>query len=132
MKKSKKRKGKRKPVSLIEVCEITSMSHYIVIAETGSVINASSSGLLIEIHRKDFLTEDLKGTLNLDHLIGQEIAFFIPQMNIDLDGSIARTEHRGNGIFHIGFQFSQNIPEYWRECLIDLLPSGAHSFDNVL
>ena len=67
MKKSKKRKGKRKPVSLIEVCEITSMSHYIVIAETGSVINASSSGLLIEIHRKDFLTEDLKGTLNLDH-----------------------------------------------------------------
>ena len=43
-------------------------------------------------------------------------------MNLDLDGRVVRASHIGRGAFEIALEFSEDIPEYWRECLVDLLP----------
>jgi hypothetical protein len=55
-------------------------------------------------------------------LVNQRVVLFLPQMNLDLDGTVMRTKHIGKGQFELGIKFSDDVPEYWRECLIDLLP----------
>ena len=69
------------------------------------------------------IPEDLKNNLTLDRIIGESVVMFLPQMNLDLDGTIRRAHHKGKGVFEIAVDFSEGVPEYWRECLIDLLPS---------
>lgn len=46
----------------------------------------------------------------------------IAQMDLDIDGYIARTRMLGNGVFEVAVDFSQDAPHYWLECLYDLLP----------
>ena len=117
-----RRMANRKPVDQIEVTEITSLSNYKVLVKKGFIVDASSTGLLLQVERKDLIPQDLKTNLCLDSLVGQQIVLFLPQMNLDLDGTVNRTVHKGKGIFEIALVFSKEVPEYWRECLIDLLP----------
>ena len=84
---------------------------------------------MIQIERKDLLPTDLKSNLSLDSLIGQQVVLFLPQMNLDLDGTVNRTAHKGKGCFEIAIEFSRDVPEYWRECLIDLLPAPGEMED---
>lgn len=121
--KSERRAADRKSVDGIEVSELTSLSNYRVLAKKGIIMDASITGLLIRIDRKDLVPEDLKTNLSLDSLVGQQVVLFLPQMNLDLDGTVNRTAHKGRGSFEIAIVFSKEVPEYWRECLIDLLPS---------
>lgn len=51
-------------------------------------------------------------------------------MNLDLDGTVNRTLHKGRGNFEIAIEFSRDVPEYWRECLIDLLPAPGEMEDD--
>ena len=118
-----RRAAKRKQIRIVECSELTSLSNYTVVAKLGHILDASITGLLIEIQRDDIIPENLKKNLSLDNLLGQHIALFLPQMNIDLDGVVTRTEHKGKGNFHVAVEFSADIPLYWRECLIDLLPN---------
>ena len=43
-------------------------------------------------------------------------------MDLDITGIIVRTKHCGEGIFEVGIDYTSDAPEYWRECLCDLLP----------
>ena len=118
-----KRAAKRKEIGIIDFSELTSLESYTVIASSGFVVDASSTGLLIQINRDDIVDADIKSHLNLDTLMGQPVALFLPQMSLDLDGYIVRTSHKGKGQFQIAIEFGGSIPEYWRECLIELLPN---------
>jgi glycine cleavage system aminomethyltransferase T len=44
-------------------------------------------------------------------------------MNIEISGRIARTKLLGKQGFEIGIDYAEDAPEYWRECLVDLLPA---------
>ncbi len=119
---AEKRTAYRKLTETIDVIDLTSMSNYAVIASTASIINASTSGFLMHIHRNDLNSNELKNNLSLNSLLNEKVVLFLPQMNLDLEGIIMRTKHLGKGVFEIAAQFSPDVPDYWKECLIDLLP----------
>jgi hypothetical protein len=118
-----RRSSARKNVDFIQVNDLTAISDYSVIAKYGQIINASTTGFLLEIDRKDLIPEELKNNLTLEATMGQQVVLYLPQMNLDLDGTIVRASHAGRGKFVIAVDFSPEVPEYWRACLIDLLPA---------
>jgi hypothetical protein len=120
--KMEKRYVERKLVDSIEVSELTSLSTYDVVAKKGYIKDASIKGFLLIIKRTDIENPDLKNSMDLSALLNQKFVLFLPQMNLDLDGTVTRTKHVGKGQFELGIEFSVDVPEYWRECLIDLLP----------
>lgn len=121
----------RKTVNSVVFHDLTSLKDYSLLAQQGYLVDASLNGFLIEINRADLKSEDLKKNLHLDGLVGQKIALFLPQMNLDLDGTIVRAAHVGRGSFEIAVKFSADVPEYWRECLIDLLPGPGELDDHA-
>lgn len=122
MKNAERRIAQRKSVDPIEVAELTSLQHYKVLARAGQIVDASTSGLLMSLTRKDLIPKELRENLSLKDLVGQHVVMYLPQMNLDLDGTITRADHVGRGVFEIGIRFSDDVPLYWRECLVDLLP----------
>ena len=118
-----KRVAPRKNTEFIQVNDLTHVDNYNVIARFGQIINASASGFLLEIMRSDIVPQELRSTLSLDAILGQQVVLYLPQMNLDLDGKICRANHTGKGKFVIAIEFSAEVPEYWRECLIELLPA---------
>ena len=119
---AERRRKERKNVDSIEFAELTSLTRYSVIANSGHIVDASASGFLIEVDRNHLVDPRTRSNLDLSAIIGEEVALYLPQMNLDLDGKIVRAHHIGNGVFEVGIMFSPDVPEYWRECLVDLLP----------
>ena len=117
-----RRIASRKEVDFIQVNDLTSVHDYSVIAKSGQIINASTSGFLLELCREDLVPEELRSNLSLETTLGQQVVLYLPQMNLDLDGTISRATHKGNGVYEVAVEFSADVPEYWRACLIDLLP----------
>ncbi len=127
--KAERRISDRKIIDGVSISELTSLDNYNVIANTGLIVDASSSGFLIVIDRSDLASEEYRGGLSLESLNGQQVALFLPQMNLDLDGVITRAKYIGKGQFEVSIQFSMEVPEYWRECLVDLLPDPGEFED---
>ena len=119
---AKNRIAERKVTEVIDIIDITSLTSYIIIAKSATMVNASTSGFLMQVKRADLEPEDLKSNINIDTIVNEKIVLFLPQMNLDLEGIITRTKHLGKGVFEVAAQFSPNVPNYWKECLIDLLP----------
>lgn len=117
-----RRVAERKAVDYIQVNDLTSVNDYSLIAKTGIIINASSSGFLMELHREQLVPEDLRSNLSLEGALGRQVVLYLPQMNLDLDGIISRATHVGKGVYQLAVDFSSDVPTYWRDCLIDLLP----------
>jgi hypothetical protein len=89
----------------------------------GTVINASSHGMLLHIRREDIIPRSLKNSLSLDSLIGSMVMIRIEEMNLELSGKISRTRLLGKEGFELALDYSKDAPQYWRECLMDLLPT---------
>lgn len=120
----------RKDIDYIQVNDLTAVSDYKVIARSGQITNASTTGFLLEIKREDLVPEDLRNNISLSATLGQQVVLYLPQMNLDLDGTISRADHKGKGRFVVAIEFSPDVPEYWRACLIDLLPQpGEHEYE---
>lgn len=120
---AERRLAERKSVDPIVVSDVTSLSNYTVIAKSACIIDASTRGFMLSVKRNELLPKDLRENLSLESLVGQQMVLYLPQMNLDLDGTVTRAHHKGKGVFEIAMDFSPEVPEYWRECLIDLLPS---------
>ena len=117
-----KRKFKRKKTHQLKIEELTCLDTYSVIATSGHIIDASTYGFLIELNRNELVESEHKSQLHLDAFLNKVVALYIPEMALDLDGRIVRSKHIGQGNFEIAIEFSEDIPEYWRGCLMDLLP----------
>ncbi len=118
---AKKRVAKRKSVERISLTNITTLLHFEKIAGKASLVDASSTGFLLQIERKDLLPEHLRQNLSIESVEGEPVVMVIEQMDLELSGRIARTKYIGKGIFEVAVDFSDDAPEYWRECLFDLL-----------
>ena len=120
---SERRVAARKIVDFIAVSELTSLSSYGVIAHECVIVDASKTGFLMKLERSQLIPPEYRENLNLQALVGQQVVMYLPQMNLDLDGTVTRANHVGKGRFEVAVTFSAEVPEYWRDCLVELLPA---------
>lgn len=128
--KPERRAAARKMVDCIHVTELTSMSNYNVIAREAVIVDASQSGFLMRISRNMLVPSEFRENLTLEKLVGHQVVMYLPQMNLDLDGMITRAQHVGKGTFELAVVFSPEVPDYWRDCLVDLLPAPGEISDD--
>lgn len=126
---SDRRVAARKIVDFIHVSELTSLSSYSVIAREGVIVDASLSGFLLRVERTNLIPKEFRENMSMDSLVGHQVVMYLPQMNLDLDGVITRATHKGKGNFEIAITFSPEVPEYWRGCLVELLPAPGEILD---
>ncbi len=118
-----RRVAPRKEVSPIHISYITSLDDFAKIAKNCEIVEASSTGLLLLVQREDLIPAALRKNLNLDVLIGDRVFMHLEEMNLEVSGVITRTQLLGKKGFHVAIDYSEEAPEYWRECLMDLLPA---------
>lgn len=118
-----RRVAPRKEVSPIHVSYLTSLDDFAKIAKNCEITEASATGLLLLIKREDIIPQALRKTLSLDALIGDRVFMHLEEMNLEVSGVITRTQLSGKKGFYVAIDYSEDAPEYWRECLMDLLPS---------
>ncbi|MFN3698111.1 MAG: hypothetical protein ACK4VO_11790 [Pseudobdellovibrio sp.] len=117
------RNSPRKEITPLTLDSFSSLESLEKLAKYGEIIEASSSGILIKFKREDFIKKELRSNLNIDFIIGHKVYFTIHEMDLEISGTIARTKFVGKkGGFIIAVDYSKDAPEYWRECLMDLLP----------
>jgi hypothetical protein len=120
--KGKGRSAPRKELSAVKVSYISSLADFSKLTRDAQIVQASSTGLLIHVDRRDLLAPSLRKNLNIDELVGERVYLRLDDMNLEISGTVARTQFLGKGQFHIAVDYSDEAPEYWRECLMDLLP----------
>ncbi len=121
--KTNRRIAPRKEVTPLTVGHLTSLDDFTKLARNCEVIEASASGLLLLIKREDLIPQALRKNLNLDALVGDRVFMHLEEMNLEISGTIRRTQLMGKKGFHVAVDYSEDAPEYWRECLMDLLPN---------
>lgn len=118
-----KRVAPRREITPLKVSSVSSLENLAKIAREGEVIEASTTGFLLIIRREDLIPSNLRKNLTLDMLIGSKVLLHLPQMNLEISGRVARTKLLGKKGFELGIDYTDDAPEYWRECLVDLLPA---------
>ncbi len=113
----------RREITPLEVSSVSSMENLAKIARSGEIVEASTTGFLLIVKREDLIPSVLRKNLTLESIHGQKVLLHLPQMNIEISGRIARTKLLGKQGFEIGIDYTDDAPEYWRECLVDLLPA---------
>ncbi len=119
----KYRKSARKEIAVLNLTRISTLDNLAKIASEGLVTQVSKSGILLNVKRTHLIPQYLRQNLNLDVLIGKRLLIHIHELNLDMSGVVSRTALRGSGGFIIALDFSEDAPDYWRECLVDLLPT---------
>lgn len=118
------RKEVGKELAKLTLDSFSSLDSLQKLAKYGQIIEASSSGILIKFKRDDFVAKELRTNLSIDQLVGQNIFFNIHEMDLEITGKVARTKFLGKEGFVVAVDYTADAPEYWRECLMDLLPTG--------
>lgn len=118
-----RRSAPRKDVAPVSVSLVSSLENLSKIARGGFLVEASVSGFLLIIPRDQLVPMEFRRNLNLDSLLGHKILVHLKDLNLEISGRVARTRLRGKVGFEVGVDYSDDAPEYWRECLVDLLPA---------
>lgn len=123
-----KREYTRKLLDPLHVTDIQAIDRFILLAGYGTVLNASATGLLIEIQPNDLSPELQHNELMLDAIQGSDVMMKIVEMRLEIDGKVVRAHETAHGCYEIAIDFTANAPAYWRECFADLLPQrGEYS-----
>jgi hypothetical protein len=120
--KSSGRSGPRRNINPITVSSMSSLENLSKICRGGEIVDASISGFLLIVKREDLVPAHLRKNLNIDSIVGTRVFLHLPQLDIEISGRISRTKLMGKKGYAVGIDFSEDAPEYWRECLLDLLP----------
>lgn len=119
-----RRLAPRRDIAPLKVSTMSSVENLVKIAKGGLLIEASITGFLMILKREDLVPVSLRKNLTLDEIVGMKILIHLPQMNLEIFGEIVRTRLVGRKEgFEIAIDYTSDAPEYWRECLLDLLPS---------
>lgn len=121
--KSEKRYFDRKPLDPLAIQGLMAIGDLTPISDGGHLVEASPSGFRLIVHRKELCDPIHRDNLNIEDIVGLQVSLFIPAMDLDISGIIARTRYCGGHKFEIGIDYTSDAPEYWRECLCDLLPN---------
>lgn len=107
----------------ITIDSLASLENLEKFAKYGELIEASSTGVLVKVLRKDLTQKKLREHLNIDSLLEKPVYFNIHEMELEISGVIKRTQYVGDGAFIIAIDYRFDAEEYWRECLMDMLPT---------
>jgi hypothetical protein len=127
--KHNRRVAPRRDITPLQVSSVSSLENLAKIARYAEIVEASTTGFLLLIKREDLIPMALRKNLTLESIHGAKVLLHLPQMNIEISGRIARTKLLGKQGFEIGIDYAEDAPEYWRECLVDLLPAPGE-FDD--
>lgn len=119
---AEKRTSNRVETAGVKVKNLTSLSEGGLISRQAIVVDASNTGFLIQIKREDLIPQFARSSLTLNELIDHKIILILEQMNLEMAGRVARARRIDRTTFEIGIDYSDEAPEYWRECLMDLFP----------
>lgn len=119
---SEKRYFERQDVDPLAIQGLISITDLTPIADGGFLVEASTSGFRLIVDRQQLCDPVLRENLSLEEIEGLQISIFIPAMDLDITGLVTRTKYCGDSVFEIGIDYTSDAPEYWRECLCDLLP----------
>jgi hypothetical protein len=125
-----RRVAERRDITPLEVSSMTSLENISKIARGGQIVEASTTGFLMIVKRQDLVPAVFRRNLTLDALVGTRVLLHLPQMNLEISGVIARTKLKGKEGFELGIDYTEDAPEYWRECLVDLLPAPGELEEN--
>ena len=120
--KVERRQFERKKLHPLEIQGIIATDSLTPIADGGTLVQASIRDFSLEVHRDNLCDPFLKKNLHLHKLEGLQVSILIPAMNLDVIGKITHTRYCGNSKFKINIDYSVDAPQYWRECLCELLP----------
>lgn len=118
----KNRSAPRRAIEPLLVSSVSLMDNLSKLARTGEIVDASITGFLLLVKREDLVPLEYRRNLSLEKLVGSTILIYLPQMNLEISGKVTRTKLVGKQGFEIGVDYSEDSPQYWRECLLDLLP----------
>lgn len=118
----KPRAAARREITPLTLDTFASLENLQKLASYGEVVQASATGILLHFKRDDFINKELRTNLNIDHIVGHDVYFKIHEMDLEISGTVVRTKFLGKKGFHVAIDYSKDAPEYWRECLMDLLP----------
>lgn len=119
---SKDNRALRENLEPLPIRGLTSIDHMTLLARRGWLVEASTTGFLLEIERKDLAPKMFRDSLSLKELEGDKVYLMIDAMNLEIGGTIARTHRMTKDRWQIAIDFREDAPEYWRECLVELLP----------
>lgn len=128
--KAERRVNNRKEVYPLRISSLAVMDGLAKLVRHGVIINASSRGMLLHIRREDLIPRSLRNSLTLEPLVGNSVVIRIEEMNLEISGKITRTRLLGKEGFELALDYSSESPQYWRECLMDLLPT-PQEFDDL-
>lgn len=117
-----RRKKIRSEIDPVSVTSFISLDHMTQIARVGRIVQASATGLLLQIDHKELIPQILRENLTLDALKGDKVIFKIAKFELELAGVVTRTRLVGRKIHEIAIDYSEEAPEYWREILCEMLP----------
>lgn len=125
------RSAPRREIEPIAVDSVSSLENLHKIAKQAVVVEASITGFKLMIRREDLIPAELRQNLNLDALLDSKILIHIEMMNLEISGTVKRAKLLGKSGYELGIDYTNDAPEYWRECLLDLLPfPGEFSEDD--
>lgn len=119
---AEEQRAPREDVHPIRVSGFTSLDHLTMVARDGYIVDASTTGFLLRIRRADLLPRQFKDALSLAELEGAKVLIRLEELNLEIGGAVARTKRSTKDAFDVAIDFSADAPEFWRECLMDLLP----------
>jgi len=121
----------RKAISQVDVLNVKNVASGEVYFSRAMLVDVSPTGLLLRVERENILSMGLRSTLTLSSIIGTSVGFTIEVMDTYLEGAVTRTKLEGHGTFVVAVDFREDAPEYWRNCLVDLLPADAEGLEII-
>jgi len=109
----------------IQIKGLTSLDHKTLLSRTGHIIDASATGFLLHVARKDLVPQRFRENLSLSELEGDQIILTIDPLQLEIGGKIVRTKRLTKELYEIVVDFSSDAPEYWREALLEMLPRAS-------
>lgn len=119
---NKDNRALREDLEPLSIRGLTSIDHMTLLARRGLLVEASTTGFLLEVERRDLAPKAFRDSLSLKELEGDKVYLMIDEMNLEVGGTIARTHRVNKDRWQIAIDFREDAPEYWRECLVELLP----------
>lgn len=121
---AERRIAPREELDPIEIRGLTSLDHMTLLSRTGFIVEASTTGFLLHVERRDIVPKQFKEAISIHELEGDKVILWIDPLNLEIAGKIARTRRISKEMYEIAVDYSDDAPEYWRECLLELLPRG--------
>jgi hypothetical protein len=118
-----RRQSPRKPLDPIHIAEMKTTDQLTILVRSGTLVNASATGLLIRVDRDALNPEIFQHGVPLTTIEGEHVMMQIVEMALEIDGKIVRAHQAAPAWCEIAIDFTDDAPQYWRECLAELLPS---------